>query len=89
MCNAHFRRHMAGIEVFPFPLRLNPVANRLHLSTNGLGRVWLFDFGAYFAVIVRCAIPNRSTLPRGEGEMVAASWQKDGALVHGFKARIF
>src|SRR5450756_472813 len=30
-----------------------------------------------------------SLLPRGEGEMVAASWQKGGVLVHGCKARLF
>ena len=34
------------------------------------------------------AHPHPGPLPRGEGEMVAASWQKDGALVHEFNARI-
>src|SRR5450756_973032 len=35
------------------------------------------------------AHPHPGPLPRGEGETVAASWQKGGVLVHGCNARLF
>ena len=36
------------------------------LSGNGLECGLFLVFEAYFTITVRCAIPNRATLPRGE-----------------------
>jgi hypothetical protein len=67
------------VDVFSLPMNLMSQTRGI-TSLHACASAWNNLFYAH---------PHPGPLPRGEGEMVAASWQKDGALVHGAMREFF